>query len=710
MSALFRIIKFSAPAGVSLALAVLLFIPGLSVLIRAGESPTSLASMLRPVAERSTVFAKDGSKLAVLYAEQDRDPAKFDEVPAQFVNAIVDIEDRNFFDHAGLDLRSELRAFLANAKSGKIRQGGSTITQQLVKNALLTPERSLDRKLKEALLSLRLEGELSKKQILEQYLNRVYFGEGAYGVRAGAERFFGKSLGEITVPEAALLAGQIANPDGYNPFRRPQPALRRRREVLQRMVSQGHLDQDQANLAAIDPLPTTLHIVQPQPDTYFVEEVKRQLLRDERLGLTPQDRYQAVFGGGLRIHTTLDPSMQAAAERAVRTTLPKSPFTAAFVAVDVGTGAVRALVGGPGFQLSKYDLATQGLRQPGSSFKAITLAAALTDGYSINDTVDGTAPCLFKQGAGKPWRVENYEGSAGGVTSLRGATVHSLNCAYAQLAMALGPKKIVRMAKKLGITSPLDPVPSITLGSEEVSPLEMAGAFATFAADGVHHAPYFVNRVEDAKGRVIFKAHTDGSRVLDEEIARTETVVLRDVILGGTGTRANIGRPAAGKTGTSERNSDAWFVGYTPQLSAAVWMGSPSRRTPMPGVTGGSYPARIWASFMRAVLEGTPAADFIAPDPKRWPRARSVASVGRISVATTTSTLPGPPSSGPPTTGPPGAPPSTTPTIPGPAPSTTSPGTPGPPPPPTAGVGASFPAVLGLRGRPRVRRRMRQSL
>jgi penicillin-binding protein 1A len=638
-------------AGIALAAGLGLLAPNLRALAAAGSTPSSLVSDLRPLAARSVVYARDGSVLAVLHAEEDRDPAVLAEMPEPLVHAIVDTEDRSFYRHAGFDLRATMRALLVNARSGDVEQGGSTITQQLVKNSLLTPERSLDRKVREAVLAVRLESELGKADILERYLNTVYFGDGAYGVRAGAERFFGKELRDVTVDEAALLAAQIANPERYDPFTHSDAARARRRRVLEHMVTEGHLARADAERYAEMPLPDAPSNPLPKPDSYFVEEVKRRLLRDTRLGDTYQDRYQRVFRGGLRIHTTLDPRMQRLAESAVEAILPKSPFTAAVVAMDPTSGDVRALVGGPNFEKAKYNLVTQGQRQPGSAFKMVTLAAALENGYSVNDRVNGQSPCTFKLGKGiEPWKVDNYEGSHGGVVKLREATYRSLNCAYARLVQALGPEKVVEMARRLGVKSRLDPVLSITLGAEEVTPLDMATVVSTLADDGVHHDPVFVRRIETGDGHVLFRERRDGTRAVSVEVARTETDVLQDVVRKGTGTRAGIGRAAAGKTGTSQEWRDAWFCGYTPQLAAVVWMGSPLGQVSMRGVggvnvAGGTYPARIWSQFMRAALAGDVARSFIAPESSAWPKASTISEKGRgkpiTGVRPTTTTGPG---------------------------------------------------------------------
>ena len=589
---------------------------------------------LTPLAVRSEIVAEDGTLLDNLY-EEDRVSVALEGIPQVLVDAVLATEDHAFFEHDGISLRGVLRAVRENATSGRVSQGGSTITQQLVKNALLTNERSYDRKAKEAVLAYRMEQEFSKEEILQRYLNTVYFGAGAHGVVAAAERFFAKPLGDITLPEAALLAGLISSPETYDPFRHPEAATERRDHVLDRMALLDLVPDAEADAAREAPLPTELHVRTAQPTRYFTEEVRRQLLADERLGATPQDRFTKVFRGGIRVETTFDPRIQAEAERAVAEVLPESPFTAALVAIDPSDGAVKALVGGPGFEQAKYNLATQGSRQAGSSFKTIALAAWLADGRSPEDLVDATAPCEFPMPPPQePWKVDNYDGGSGerAINSLRDATIKSSNCAYARLALVLGAEKIAAMAKRLGIARDIPVYPSIVLGAGEVSPLEMASVYATLAADGVRRQPMFIRRVLGPDGAVIFENAPQEERVLEPNVARTVTDVLRGVVDRGTGGRARIDRPVAGKTGTAQEWRDAWFAGYTPQLAAAVWMGSPVGQESMRGVaginvTGGSFPAMIWSSFMRGAVGPLPVIDFTPPDAAAWPPPTTIGSM-----------------------------------------------------------------------------------
>jgi penicillin-binding protein 1A len=598
-----------------------------------------------PLSARSTVVAADGSLLSSLHDGQERVPVPLADVSSNLVHAVLDTEDADFFSHRGIDGRGVARALLTNADQGRVAQGGSTITQQLVKLEMLTPRRNLSRKVREMSLAIRLERQLGKQAILERYLNRVYFGAGAWGVQVAAERFFASDASQLDVAQSALLAGLIRSPRADDPFAHPDAARRRRDEVLHRMVARQHLDPAAAQQLRAAPLPTAPHHHAPDLRDAISDQVVRALADDPHFGATRAERISRLFTGGLTIHTTVDPAMQAAAEHAVASELPDSPYKAAVVAIEPATGYVRALVGRSAPQADGFNLATDGARQAGSSFKVITLAAAIDAGRSPLDHVDATAPCAFDLPGAPPWKVRNYEGDSGGDVTLWDATVHSFNCAYARVVMDLGPDKVVAMANRLGVRRHLDAVPSITLGTEEVSPIEMATVAATLAADGVRHDPSFVTLVDDPQGHVIID-NADGGpgqRVIAPQVARTTTAVLRDVVARGTGVRANIGRPQAGKTGTTELWSDAWFVGYTPDLATTVWMGLPAGRVPMTSVgginvTGGSYPAAIWSAFASAALASTPPHDFVPPDVAAW------GAGGRIGATPAAAPLPPSPS------------------------------------------------------------------
>ena len=587
-----------------------------------------------PLPARSVVYAQDGSPLTVFRSEEDRVLVPIDQVPPYVVRAVLDAEDERFFQHNGLDVRSIVRAATANLEAGRLAEGGSTITQQLVKMELLTPAKDLERKVKEAALAVQLERQMSKTQILDRYLNRAYFGNGAYGLQAAAQRYYSANVQELTLPQGVLLAGLIRNPVGADPYTNPAAAQQRRNLVAERMLTLGHITAEEAEAVKAEPLPTRPPDPAPQSSDYFAEHVKQELLAAEWLGDSPESRFHALFEGGLSIHTTLDPRAQQLAQGSIDSIVPSDPrgFTASLVSVEPATGAVRALVGGPSFDETKFNLATDGEgRQVGSAFKMFTLMAALETGILPLDTISGSHPCPIENpGGGQPvWSPANVEGQAVGTLTLGEATIRSVNCAYARLIKLVGPEKVVDVARRMGITKPLGAHLSLTLGSEPVTPLQMAAAYATLATGGVRHHPYFIESVVGRDREVLYR-HTDrAEQVVSSQDARIVTDILTRAVNNGTATAAAIpGRQVAGKTGSTDENADAWFIGFTPQLSTAVWMGAPQARVSMynvgafPRVYGGTYPAMIFGQFMRSVLAEQPGVPFPPPQPPtRPPRA-----------------------------------------------------------------------------------------
>ncbi len=595
----------------------------------AGEAGSDVAKIeLAPLATRSIMYAADGTILQYLHGEEDRKPVPIDQVPKHVVTAVLDAEDERFYEHGPLDLRSMTRALVSNLEAGEISEGGSTITQQLVKIALLNPKQDINRKLQEASLAIRLERQMSKTEILERYLNTVYFGNHAYGLQAAAERYYRTDVDKLTLGQAILLAGLIRNPVGADPYNNPEDARGRRDVIIDRMERLGHITPEQVVELKAEPLPTPLPEEEVAGSNYFTRHVVDLLQKDPKyLGVTEAERDRLLFRGGISVHTTIIPRAQDMAEQSIADTLPanRREFNAALVSVEPASGAVRAAVSGLDFAQHKIDLITGLGRQTGSSFKMLTLMAALEHGEIPADTISGIAPCVIANPTSidEIWDPSNVEGQGGGIMTLTEATVQSVNCAYARLIKLVGPDKVVDVARRMGIKkADLRPDLAITLGAREVTPLEMATAYATLANDGEYHEPYFIDRIEDRDGNLLFKQSTKGERAVSVANARTVTQTLTQVVQRGTGTAAQVPRwQVAGKTGSADRNADAWFVGVTPKLATAVWMGDPASNEnsminvgAFPRVYGGTYPAMIFSAFMKQFLAGQTVVDFAPPD------------------------------------------------------------------------------------------------
>ncbi|MGZ4411580.1 MAG: transglycosylase domain-containing protein, partial [Gaiellaceae bacterium] len=557
------------------------------------------------------IVTEDGSRvLAILRGSEARTIVGSSEIAPIMKHAIVDIEDRRFYEHRGIDVHGLVRALWTDLTSGHIVEGGSTITQQFVKNTYRQNQRTIARKLREAALAWQLEQRWSKDRILAAYLNTIYFGNGAYGVQQAARTYFRTTAAKLALPEAALLAGIPKDPGLYDPVRNPRSARERRSLVLEKMVEQGDITAADARKVRRAPMPAPgrvdLGATQGAAVPYFTNYVRQQLI--ETLGPTH------VYGTGIKASTSIDLGLQRIAHQAIAKWLPdKTGPEAALVALDPRDGRVLALVGGRNFRDRQFDLATQAERQPGSSFKPFVLAAALQKGISPLSTFV-SAPLAIPLGD-RTWYVHNDEDTYQGRIDLFSATTHSDNTVYAQLTRLVGPSGVVRTARRLGITSPLYSYYSIGLGGEPVNPLEMARAYAVFADGGVRvdgsylgNRPRAVLAVRLRNGTLKLNAPVE-RRVLSEQDAAIVTSMLQNVVTSGTGTRAALpDRPVAGKTGTTSDYGDAWFVGYTPQLVTAVWVGYPDKLVPMKTdfhgapVMGGTYPALVFKSFMEAAF------------------------------------------------------------------------------------------------------------
>jgi penicillin-binding protein 1A len=583
----------------------------------AGQAWKLEASHRQQTAVNGYIYDQSGKHvLAVLRGSENRTIVKSDEIAPIMKQAIVAVEDRRFWEHDGVDFQAIARAFWADVRHKQFVQGGSTITQQFVKNAYVDNTRSIARKLKEAILARQLDQRWSKDRILTEYLNTIYFGNGAYGIEQAARTYFHHSAARLKLEEAALLAALPSDPAAYDPASNRREARRQRNIALGLMLQEGLITKRQHFNAVRKPLPRPEDIKQPgtrsEVGQYFTNYVKQQLI----------DKYgtATVFGGGLRVRTTINLGLQARAHQAIDKWLhdPKGP-TAALVAISPKTGDVLAMVGGTNFRKSQFNLAVQGERQPGSSFKPFVLADALDQGIAPETTFKSHE--LDIPFDGKVWHVENYEGDYLGSANLRTATTYSDNSVYAQLTSAIGPATVARMAHRLGITSKLNPYLSIGLGAEAVNPLEMARAYATFAnggkrmdGKGFGNRPRAIQYVDRQKGNSVERYTNNGvvpRQVLDPGKDALLTSMLQSVVQSGTGKRAQLdgGFAVAGKTGTTENHGDAWFVGYTPQLVTAVWVGYPNELRPMltefngDPVAGGTYPALIWKRFMTLALK-----------------------------------------------------------------------------------------------------------
>ena len=577
------------------------------------------------VAQSSKIYAADGTLLTTLYATQNRETVPLAQMPKSLRDSVVAIEDERFWHHKGVDLHALLRAAWSDASSGKILEGGSTITQQYVKNVLLDQQRTVHRKIREVALAYQLERKIGKGGILERYLNTIYFGNGAYGVEAAAASYFGTTSAQLTLPQSALLAGLIRSPGNYDPYDHPEAARTRRATVLDKLASLHRIPKAAAATAAQQPLGVVERPSNDRyPAAYFVEQVKQSILGDPRYsgGDTPGARRAALFTGGLRIYTTVDLAQQAEAETAVAKVLskPANDPSAALVSLEPSTGYVRALVGGRDFfgggTQAKFDLATQGRRPAGSSFKPFVLAAALMQGIPLTRVYSAPSRLDLTLAHGQSWHVKNYEDEAGGQMNLLEATVHSINTVYAQLIMQVGPADAVAVAQRMGVRSPLQPFPSAVLGTNDVTPLDMASAYGTLANRGIAVDPVFITRVTRADGAVLYENASAARQALPPTVVDEVRPVLEQVVQRGTGVNARIGRPVAGKTGTGEEWRDAWFVGFTPELATAVWVGFPdAQRSMVPPLTrvkvqGGTWPAQIWQLYMSAALASVPVAPF----------------------------------------------------------------------------------------------------
>jgi penicillin-binding protein 1A len=593
----------------------------------AAFSESCSLSSLKPVniGANTFIYAADGSLLGSIPADRNREPVTLSRISPWLPKATVAVEDKRFYEHGGVDYVGILRALWADIGAGKVVEGGSTISQQLVRNMYIGREQTFDRKIKEACLAIKLSDKWSKAKILNTYLNTVYYGNHAYGVEAAAQTYFSTDARNLNLAQAALIAGLPQAPSIYDPLHDPKAALVRRTEVLKAMVADQAITGAQYRWAVRQKLrlnPGVIYTRIKQP--YFFSYVIDQL--------------ESVYGantvreGGLRVYTTIEPKLQVAANSAIRQTLgqPDDP-AAAVVSVEPGTGAIRAMTAViPGNSHNQFNLAAQSARQAGSTFKAFVLAVAIEKGIDPDTTYYTSAPftcttgpwCAGDYAAGNPWTVTTFDHTYAGSISITNATLRSDNTVYAQLTLDVGPANVWRMAKRLGVNlAGQKPVASIGLGSLSVSPLDMAAAYATFASGGIYAKPTAIRKVVLPNGKVDKTWDKPQSkRVLSQGVAWKMNQILGENALYGTGAGSGDGvHPNAGKTGTTSNFTDAWFDGYTRDFSTVVWMGYPKGEIPMLDVhgrevTGATYPVPIWHLYMAAAEKGVPARQFLTPD------------------------------------------------------------------------------------------------
>lgn len=589
-------------------------------------SRLDLKSSYRP-AVVSTVYDVRGQPIGEFY-HQRRIVVPLERIPQPAIEAFLAAEDSRFFAHGGVDVFAIARAVLSNLRKGAVREGASTITQQLVRGFFLTPERTLGRKIREAILAYRVEKNHTKEEILYLYLNQVYFGHGNYGIEAASRDYFGKGVDQLTLAEAALLAGLPRSPSRNSPYRDFFAATERQRYVLRRMLREKFIDAAQYQEALqtpvrLAPAPALNSRVAP----YFVEYVRRVI--GDRYGFDP------LLQGGLQIYTALDGAVQLAAQKALREGIDEirlrvhkkskkalqpgqGDVEGALIAMDPRTGMVRALVGGYDFYQSQFNRALQAKRQPGSAFKPVIYSAALEHGYSELSIVPD-APLVFRMAPGKLWRPQNYDNRFVGPVTLRSALAHSLNSVAVRLVQRIGLERVIQQARKLGIGSPMEKNLSLALGSASLSLLELTRAYGVFASGGELAEPLFILKVTDRNGKILEENEPKSKPVLSPEVAFVLTDMLKNVIQSGTArSAAKLGRNIAGKTGTTSDSRDGWFIGYTPEFIAGVWVGYDDHRPLGEKETGANTALPIWLNFMSGAGQGNGEVEFPVPEGINW--------------------------------------------------------------------------------------------
>ena len=573
--------------------------------------------------ETNYIYDIKGRLLTSLHGEANRELVTLEQISPELKQAVVAVEDSSFYEHRGINPYSIGRAVWANYQKGGVSEGASTLTMQLVKNLFLTRERTLTRKLAEAILAIRVEQVFTKDEILEMYLNNIYWGHNNYGIQTAAETYFNKSAAELNLAEATMMAGLIQAPEQYSPFTNYQATKQRQAVVIERMGTLGWITAEEVAQTKRDPLlvgkPTAWRT---SKSPFITEAVIAEL--EERFGK------ERVLKGGMRVQTTIDLNFQRMAEESVRDSHARlrrwglNADQIALAAVDPRTHFVKALVGGISHDKSQFNRAVQSRRQPGSAFKPFAYYTAFASGKYTPYTTIEDAPVKYRVPSGW-YKPQNYGGKEdfAGTMSLRTSLIQSRNIPAVKVGKMAGLEEIIKVSRALGIKSPLQPVISLPLGSIGVTPLEMAGAYATFASNGWHSKTTMILQVTDSRGNVLLDNQPEPQQLLNPWATASLNSILKGVIAEGTGKKANIGRPAAGKTGTTSSERDVWFVGYVPQLATAVWVGNDDYKSLGKGITGGDYAAPVWRSFMLKALKDEPvkyfpaASQFPRPKPQR---------------------------------------------------------------------------------------------